>query len=72
MPLMSVARNLYLGNEPAGDGLLDVEQMNAERDRAVCAAMASTSTSAARSTRSVPGVQQMIAIVRAVSTDARW
>ena len=36
VPLMSVARNLYLGNEPRGRwGLLAVDQMNATADRTV-------------------------------------
>ena len=70
VPLMSVARNLYLGNEPrAGGACSPSTQMNRTADRAVAPLRH-------RHRRPPPGrsfgagVQQMIAIVRAVSTDA--
>ena len=71
VPLMSVARNLYLGNEPRGRwGLLAVDQMN----NAATALLHryGIDIDVRRPVRSFgAGVQQMIAIVRAVSTDAR-
>ena len=71
VPLMSVARNLYLGNEPRGRwGLLGVNEMN--RNAAALLRRYGINIDVRRPVRSFgAGVQQMIAIVRAVSTDAR-
>ncbi len=71
VPLMSVARNLYLGNEPRGRwGLLGVNEMN--RNAAALLRRHGIDIDVRRPVRSFgAGVQQMIAIVRAVSTDAR-
>ena len=71
VPLMSVARNLYLGNEPRGRwGLLGVTEMN--RNAAALLRRHGIDIDVRRPVRSFgAGVQQMIAIVRAVSTDAR-
>ena len=71
VPLMSVARNLYLGNEPRGRwGLLGVNEMN--RKAAALLRGHGINIDVRRPVRSFgAGVQQMIAIVRAVSTDAR-
>ena len=71
VPLMSVARNLYLGNEPRGRwGLLAVDQMN--HAAAALLHRYGIDIDVRRPVRSFgAGVQQMIAIVRAVSTDAR-
>ena len=71
VPLMSVARNLYLGNEPRGRwGLLGVQEMN--RNAGALLRRHGIDIDVRRPVRSFgAGVQQMIAIVRAVSTDAR-
>ena len=71
VPLMSVARNLYLGNEPRGRwGLLGVNEMN--RNAGALLRRHGIDIDVRRPVRSFgAGVQQMIAIVRAVSTDAR-
>ena len=71
VPLMSVARNLYLGNEPRGRwGLLGVHEMN--RNAGALLRSHGIDIDVRRPVRSFgAGVQQMIAIVRAVSTDAR-
>ncbi len=68
---MSVARNLYLGNEPRGRwGLLGVNEMN--RNAGALLRRHGIDVDVRRPVRSFgAGVQQMIAIVRAVSTDAQ-
>ena len=72
VPLLSVARNLFLGREPTNRlGLIDTAA-HAPRGRASSwPATASRSTSAGRCASSALGVQQMVAVARAVSTDAR-
>ena len=71
VPLMSVARNLYLGTEPRTRwGLLAVEEMN--RKATSLLRRYGIDIDVRRPVRSFgAGVQQMISIVRAVSTDAR-
>jgi ribose transport system ATP-binding protein len=71
VPMMSVARNLYLGNEPRSKWrLLDVGAMN--RNAAALLRRYGIDVDVRRPVNSFgAGVQQMIAIVRAVSTDAR-
>ena len=71
MPMMSVARNLYLGNEPRSRWrLLDVGEMN--RNATALLRRYGIDIDVRRPVNSFgAGVQQMIAIVRAVSTDAR-
>ena len=71
MPLMSVARNLYLGHEPRGRlGLLALDEMNSAATALLH--RYGIDIDVRRPVRSFgAGVQQMIAIVRAVSTDAR-
>ena len=72
VPLMSVARNLFLGREPrAGSASSTSAAMNREAERDPRRATASTSTSAARCGTLGVGVQQMVALARAVSVDAR-
>ena len=68
---MSVARNLYLGTEPRTRwGLLAVDEMN--RNATALLRRYGIDIDVRRPVRSFgAGVQQMIAIVRAVSTDAR-
>ena len=71
VPLMSVARNLYLGTEPRTRWrLLAVEEMN--RNATALLRRYGIDIDVRRPVKSFgAGVQQMIAIVRAVSTDAR-
>ena len=71
VPLMSVARNLYLGTEPRTRWrLLAVDEMN--RNATALLRRYGIDIDVRRPVRSFgAGVQQMIAIVRAVSTDAR-
>lgn len=71
VPLMSVAQNIFLGREPTNRwGLIDFRRMNAE-----AAALLSgygIPVDAQRQLASLPlGVQQMVALARAVSVDAR-
>ena len=71
VPLMSVARNLYLGNEPRTRWrLLAVNEMN--RNATALLHRYGIDIDVRRPVISYgAGVQQMIAIVRAISTDAR-
>ncbi len=71
VPLMSVARNLHLGHEPRTRWrLLDVDTMNRQADALL--RRYGIDIDVRRPVVSFgAGVQQMIAIVRAVSTDAR-
>ena len=71
VPMMSVARNLYLGNEPRSRWrLLDVGEMN--RKATALLRRYGIDVDVRRPVNSFgAAVQQMIAIVRAVSTDAR-
>jgi ribose transport system ATP-binding protein len=71
VPLMSVARNLYLGTEPRTRWrLLAVEEMN--RDATALLRRYGIDIDVRRPVKSFgAGVQQMIAIVRAVSSEAR-
>ncbi|MEU5275112.1 sugar ABC transporter ATP-binding protein [Streptomyces asoensis] len=71
IPLLSVARNLFLGREPRNRfGVLDVGRMNREAERTL-------STYGVRVDVRKPlrilgvGAQQMVALARAVSTEAR-
>ncbi len=70
-PFMTVAQNLLLGREPMrGFGLVDVKKMNADAARLL--RRYGISVDERRPLGSVGvAVQQMIAIVRAVSTDAK-
>ena len=71
VPLLSVARNLFLGREPKNRlGLIDLPRMH--REAAELLAGYGISVDVRRPLRELGlGVQQMIAITRAVSTDAR-
>jgi monosaccharide-transporting ATPase len=71
VPQMSVARNLFLGREPRGRlGLVDVKRMN--REAAGLLARYGVLADVRRPVGSLGvAVQQMVAVVRAVSTDAR-
>ena len=70
VPLMSVARNLYLGREPRRLGLVDVRRMN--RQAAQELRRFGVDTDVTRPLRTLGlGAQQMVALARAVQVDAR-
>jgi len=70
VPLMSVARNLYLGREPRRFGLVDVARMN--RDAAEVLGRYGVHVDVTRPLRELGlGAQQMVALARAVQIDAR-
>jgi ribose transport system ATP-binding protein len=70
VPLMTVAQNLYLGREPRRFGLVDHRRMNREaRELLDSYGIVVEPTKQLRSFGL--GLQQMVAVVRAVSIDAR-
>ncbi|MFD5701210.1 sugar ABC transporter ATP-binding protein, partial [Streptomyces lasiicapitis] len=71
VPLMSVARNLFLGREPRGRlGLIDFRRMHREAQEALRAL--GVRVDVRRPLRELGvGAQQMVALARAVSVDAR-
>jgi ribose transport system ATP-binding protein len=71
IPQMSVAHNLLLGREPRGRlGVIDVARLYAEAERIL--AGYGTRTDVRRQLRSLGmGAQQMVALARAVSIEAR-
>ncbi|MEV0185221.1 sugar ABC transporter ATP-binding protein [Streptomyces sp. NPDC050625] len=71
VPLMSVARNLYLGREPLGRlGLIDFRRMHREADEALRGL--GIRVDVRRPLRELGvGAQQMVALARAVAVDAR-
>ncbi|MEV0318085.1 sugar ABC transporter ATP-binding protein [Streptomyces sp. NPDC050658] len=71
VPLMSVARNLFLGREPRGRfGLIDFRRMHREADEAL--RRLGIRVDVRRPLRELGvGTQQMVALARAVSVDAR-
>jgi ribose transport system ATP-binding protein len=71
IPLMSVARNLLLGHEPRNRlGAIDLPRLHAEAERTL--AGIGLRTDVRRPLRSLGvGAQQMVALARAVSRDAR-
>jgi len=71
VPLMSVARNLFLGREPRNRlGLIDVRRMN--REATATLRRFGITLDVARSLRSIGlGAQQMVALARAVAIDAK-
>jgi len=70
VPLMSVAQNVFLGREPRRFGVIDVRTMH--RRAAELLAEYGIDVDVRRPLRSLGlGVQQMVAIARAVSTEAR-
>ena len=73
VPLMSVARNLFLGREPRRFGLVDVRAMNAEAAGILADYGVDIGVSGvARPLGSLGlGAQQMVAIARAIQLDAR-
>jgi monosaccharide-transporting ATPase len=71
IPLMSVARNLFLGREPRGRlGLVDVRRMN--REATAVLRRYGIDVDVTRPLRSISlGAQQMVALARAVAVDAK-
>jgi monosaccharide-transporting ATPase len=71
VPLMSVARNLFLGREPRTRwGLVDLRRMN--RDATATLASYGIDVDVTRPLRTTSlGTQQMVALARAVAVDAR-
>jgi monosaccharide-transporting ATPase len=70
VPLMSVARNLYLGREPRRFGLVDVARMNREATEVL--GRYGVHVDVTRPLRGLGlGAQQMVALARAVQVDAR-
>ncbi len=71
IPLMSVAQNVFLGREPRGrTGLVDVRRMNA--DARALLENYDVKVDVRKPLRSLAlGVQQMVALARAVSINAR-
>ncbi|MET7889075.1 sugar ABC transporter ATP-binding protein [Streptomyces avermitilis] len=71
IPLMSVARNLFLGREPRTRlGLIDVRRMHTEAHRVLTAY--GVDIDVRRPLRQLGvGAQQMVALARAVAVDAR-
>ncbi|MFD9004074.1 sugar ABC transporter ATP-binding protein [Streptomyces sp. NPDC059582] len=71
VPLMSVARNLFLGREPHGRlGLIDFRRMHREADEAL--RRLGIRVDVRRPLRELGvGAQQMVALARAVAVDAR-
>lgn len=70
VPLMSVARNLYLNREPRRFGIIDATRM--KRDARQTLRRYGVDVNVARPLRSMGlGAQQMVAIARAVDIDAR-
>jgi ribose transport system ATP-binding protein len=70
IPLMSVARNLFLGREPRRFGVVDVRRMN--KEAAAILTDYGVRVDVSRPLRTLGlGAQQMVAIARAVQIDAR-
>ncbi|MEY9964964.1 monosaccharide-transporting ATPase [Streptacidiphilus sp. MAP12-16] len=70
VPLMSIARNLYLGREPRHFGLVDVRRMNREAARTLTSYGVTVDVTRPLRTLGL-GAQQMVALARAVQIDAR-
>ncbi|SBT65862.1 ribose transport system ATP-binding protein [Micromonospora sediminicola] len=70
IPLMSVARNLFLGREPRRYGLVDVGRMNRQAGEVL--SRYGIEVDVTRPLRSLSlAAQQMVALARAVAVDAR-
>jgi ribose transport system ATP-binding protein len=70
VPLMSVARNLYLGREPRRGGLIDIRRMH--REATATLAQFGIAVEVGKPLRSLGlGARQMVALARAVAIDAR-
>ncbi|WP_328884054.1 sugar ABC transporter ATP-binding protein [Streptomyces sp. NBC_00299] len=71
IPLLSVARNLFLGREPRNRfGVLDIARMNREAEETLRGYGVRVDVRRPLRTLGV-GAQQMVALARAVATDAR-
>jgi ribose transport system ATP-binding protein len=70
VPLMSVARNLFLGREPRRFGLVDVTRMNRDADATL--RTYGINVDVTRPLRSISlGAQQMVALARAVAVHSK-
>jgi galactofuranose transport system ATP-binding protein len=70
VPLMSVARNLFLGREPRRFGLVDVKRMNREASQSL--EQYGIDVDVTRPLRSISlGAQQMVALARAVAVRSK-
>lgn len=67
---LSVARNLWMGREPTRWGLLDIKRMNDQAEEVLGRYGIEVDVRRSVATLGV-GVQQMIAVVRAITADAR-
>ena len=70
VPMMSVARNLFLGREPRRLGLVDLRAMNRAATEILGAYGVHANVTAPVHTLGL-GARQMVALARAVQTDAR-
>lgn len=70
LPLLSVARNLYLGREPRRFGLIDFPRMHREAREALRAHGVDADVRRPLRDLSI-GARQMVALARAVTSDAR-
>jgi len=70
IPLMSVARNLFLGREPRRLGLLDLRRMNREAERVLAGYGVHVDVTRPLGTIGL-GARQMVALARAVAEDAK-
>ncbi|HEX4791920.1 MAG TPA: sugar ABC transporter ATP-binding protein [Actinospica sp.] len=70
VPMMSVARNLFLGREPRRFGLVDLRRINRTAARILGEYGVRTDVTAPVHTLGL-GARQMVALARAVQTDAR-
>ncbi|MGV9565045.1 sugar ABC transporter ATP-binding protein [Streptomyces sp. NPDC003480] len=70
VPLMSVARNLFLGREPRRFGLVDTSLMNREASHVLARYGVDVDVTRPLHTLGL-GAQQMVALARAVQVDAR-
>ncbi|HEY1180650.1 MAG TPA: sugar ABC transporter ATP-binding protein [Phytomonospora sp.] len=70
IPLMSVARNLFLGREPRRLGLIDLRRMNRDAEAALARYGVHVDVTRPLGTIGL-GARQMVALARAVAEDAR-
>jgi galactofuranose transport system ATP-binding protein len=70
VPYRSVAENIFMGREPRRWGLLDRERMNRDATAVLSRLGVQTDVRQPLSTLNI-ALQQMVAIARAISTDAR-
>ncbi|NLY18126.1 MAG: sugar ABC transporter ATP-binding protein [Clostridiaceae bacterium] len=69
-PLMSIAENIYLGNQPLKNGIINWKKMNEDAKKAMLDLGIDVDVSKPINSVST-AIQQMTAIARAISTDAK-